>query len=346
MPLNILVTGGAGYIGSHTTLALLQAGHKVVVFDNLSNSSRESISRVTTLAGRAPFFVMGDIRDSSLLRHVLVEHEVDAVMHFAGLKAVGDSVLHPLSYYDNNVVGSVQLFQAMQAAGIYRIVFSSSATVYGEAEHIPISEATRLGVPTNPYGWSKWMVENCLQDLARSDARWRIAVLRYFNPGGAHPSGMIGEDPHGTPNNLLPYIAQVAAGRRTHLQIFGDDYPTSDGTGVRDYIHVVDLAEGHLCALKALEKLSGVGVWNLGTGQGTTVLEALHAFEKVSERAVPYKVVPRRPGDIAECWANPEKARLELGWSAKRGITEIMIDAWRWQSGNPFGYRSEDGDSA
>lgn len=345
MNLNILVTGGAGYIGSHTALALLQAGHKVVVLDNLSNSSRESLARVTRIAGRAPSFVLGDIRDAALVRDMLTEHKIDAVMHFAGLKAVGESVQQPLAYYDNNVAGSVQLIQAMQAAGVYRIVFSSSATVYGEAARMPISEATPLGAPTNPYGWSKWMVEQCLQDLAQSDARWRIAVLRYFNPGGAHPSGLMGEDPRGTPNNLLPYIAQVATGRRPRLQVFGDDYPTPDGTGVRDYIHVVDLAQGHLCALQALDQLTGVGIWNLGTGRGTSVLEAVTAFEQASGQTVPYEVVPRRPGDIPECWADPAKARDELGWAAQRSITEIMADAWRWQSLNPHGYAVAGGDA-
>ncbi len=346
MPLNILVTGGAGYIGSHTTLALLQAGHKVVVLDNLCNSSRESLVRVAKIAGRAPFFVLGDIRDAALVRDVLAEHEINAVMHFAGLKAVGESAQQPLAYYDNNVAGSLQLFQTMKAAGVYRLVFSSSATVYGEPAHMPISEATQRGAPTNPYGWSKWMVEQCLQDLARSDARWRIAVLRYFNPGGAHPSGLMGEDPRGTPNNLLPYIAQVATGRRACLQVFGDDYPTPDGTGVRDYIHVVDLAQGHLCALRTLERLTGVGIWNLGTGRGTSVLEAVKAFEQASGRAVPVEMMQRRTGDIAECWADPSKARDELGWTAQRGIAEIMADAWHWQSLNPHGYGVPDADTA
>lgn len=338
MDRTILVAGGAGYIGSHTALELLLAGHNVIVLDNLSNSSRESLVRVAKLAGRAPSFVFGDIRDAKLVSQILSEYKIDAVMHFAGLKAVGESVEQPLSYYDNNVAGSLQLFRAMQAAGVYRLVFSSSATVYGETTHMPISEETPLGAPTNPYGWSKWMVERCIQDLARSDPRWRIAVLRYFNPGGAHPSGMIGEDPRGIPNNLLPYIAQVAMGRRASLRIFGNDYPTSDGTGVRDYIHVVDLAQGHLCALQAIDKLNGVGVWNLGTGRGTSVLEAVKEFEKATDKAVQFEVVSRRHGDIAECWADPSKAGAELGWIAKRGIQEIMSDAWRWQSLNPQGY--------
>lgn len=345
MPLNILVTGGAGYIGSHTTLELLLAGHKVVVLDNLSNSSRESLARVASIVGRAPSFVFGDIRDGELLRHVFAEEQIDAVMHFAGLKAVGESMQQPMTYYDNNVAGSVQLFQAMDVAGVYRIIFSSSATVYGEPERMPINEETPLGTPRNPYGWSKWMVERCLQDLARSDTRWRIAVLRYFNPGGAHHSGIIGEDPRGAPNNLLPYIAQVATGRRERLKIFGNDYPTQDGTGVRDYIHVVDLAQGHLCALRALNQFEGVRVWNLGTGRGTSVMEAVQAFESASDRPVPFEVVPRRPGDVAQCWADPSKAREELGWIAQRGITEIMADAWRWQSRNPHGYYIVDADA-
>lgn len=338
MRANILVTGGAGYIGSHTTLALLQAGHQVVVLDNLCNSSQESLARVARIAGRAPLFVSGDIRDAALVGRLLAKHEITAVMHFAGLKAVGESVQQPLAYYENNVTGSLQLCQAMQAAGVHRLVFSSSATVYGEHAHMPVNEASSLGAPTNPYGWSKWMVERCLLDLAQSDSRWRIALLRYFNPGGAHPSGLMGEDPRGVPNNLLPYIAQVAAGRRACLQVFGCDYPTEDGTGVRDYIHVMDLAEGHLCALLALDQLRGVGVWNLGTGRGYSVLEAIRAFVHASGRLVPYEVVPRRPGDIAECWADPTRAQNELGWVAKRGIAEIMADAWRWQSLNPRGY--------
>ena len=341
--MTVLVTGGAGYIGSHTTLALLHAGHDVVVLDNLANSSRESLARVARLAGRAPAFVQGDVRDAALVRDVLRQHGAAAVLHFAGLKAVGESVQQPLHYYDHNVGGTVALCQAMAEAGVWRLVFSSSATVYGEPATMPISEATPTGQPTNPYGRSKLMVEQLLADLAASDARWRIGVLRYFNPVGAHASGLIGEDPHGTPNNLLPYISQVAVGRLRELAVFGDDYPTPDGTGVRDYIHVVDLAEGHLRALQALHERCGWHVWNLGTGQGYSVLQMLRAFEQASGRAVPYRVAPRRPGDVAQCWSDPAKAAHELGWTAQRGLAQMMEDAWRWQSMNPDGYMGSGG---
>lgn len=337
-PGQILVTGGAGYIGSHTTLALLQAGHEVVVLDNLCNSSAESLRRVTEIAGRQPRFVQGDIRDRALLDRLFAEQQISAVLHFAGLKAVGESVREPLAYYENNVAGTVTLCQAMAAAGVYRLVFSSSATVYGEPTVMPISEQQPTGVPTNPYGRSKLMVEELLRDLARSEPRWAIALLRYFNPVGAHESGLIGEDPNGIPNNLLPYVAQVAVGKLKELAVFGDDYPTPDGTGVRDYIHVVDLADGHLKALRALATEGGVRTWNLGTGQGYSVLEMVRAFEQASGRPVPYRIAPRRPGDIAECWADPAKAARELGWRAGRGLDQMMRDAWRWQLGNPNGY--------
>ncbi len=338
---SILVTGGAGYIGSHTTLALLQAGHNVVVLDNLCNSSAESLKRVAQLAGREPVFVQGDIRDRAVLDRLFAEHSVDAVLHFAGLKAVGESVAQPLRYYDNNVHGSQVLLQACADAGVFNFVFSSSATVYGEPAQMPISEACPVGQPTNPYGRSKLMVEDMLRDVAASDSRWRIAILRYFNPVGAHESGLIGEDPNGIPNNLLPYIAKVAVGKLPELAVFGNDYPTPDGTGVRDYIHVVDLAEGHLCALRALAEPTRIGahVWNLGTGQGYSVLEMVRAFEAASGKPVPYRVAPRRPGDIATCYADPAKAERELGWKARRGLDEMMRDAWRWQSMNPDGYR-------
>ncbi|MDA8928115.1 UDP-glucose 4-epimerase GalE [Gammaproteobacteria bacterium] len=338
----ILVTGGAGYIGTHTALAFLQAGHDVVVLDSLCNSSPESLNRMAQLAGRVPLFVQGDIRDRALLNRLFTEHAVDAVLHFAGLKAVEESVAQPLRYYDNNVHGSQVLLQACADAGVFNFVFSSSATVYGEPAQMPISEACPVGQPTNPYGRSKLMVEDMLRDLAISDPRWRIAILRYFNPVGAHESGQIGEGPNGIPNNLLPYIAQVAVGKLPELAIFGNDYPTPDGTGVRDYIHVVDLAEGHLCALRALEALqtrTGARVWNLGTGQGYSVLQMVRAFEAASGRPVPYRVAPRRPGDIATCYADPAKAERELGWKARRGLDEMMRDAWRWQSMNPNGYR-------
>ena len=339
-PGKLLVTGGAGYIGSHTTLALLQAGHEVVVVDNLCNSSAESLRRVGEIAGRQALFVQGDIRDRALLDRLLAEQDIAAVLHFAGLKAVGESVREPLTYYENNVAGTVTLCQAMAAAGVFRLVFSSSATVYGEPETMPISEEQPTGIPTNPYGRSKLMVEELLRDLSRSDERWAIALLRYFNPVGAHESGLIGEDPNGIPNNLLPYVAQVAVGKLGELAVFGNDYPTPDGTGVRDYIHVVDLADGHLKALDAISGRAGVHAWNLGTGQGYSVLDMVRAFEQASGRDVPYRIVPRRPGDIAECWADPRKARRELGWQAVRGLEQMMVDAWRWQLGNPDGYAS------
>jgi UDP-glucose 4-epimerase len=338
MKAKILVTGGTGYIGSHTVLALLQAGHDVVVIDNLCNSSAESLNRVATIAGRQARFIEGDIRCSEFLSKVLAQHQINAVLHFAGLKAVGESVAQPLRYYENNVHGSQVLLQAMANAGIFNIVFSSSATVYGDPAVVPILESHSLG-PINPYGRTKLMVEDILRDLAIADVRWRIAILRYFNPVGAHESGLIGEDPSGVPNNLLPFIAQVAVGKLPHLAVFGNDYSTPDGTGVRDYIHVVDLAEGHLRALEALESRFGAHTWNLGTSQGYSVLEVVRAFEQVSGRTVPYRIVPRRFGDISVCFADPTKASSELGWKAKRGLSEMMRDTWRWHSMNPSGYR-------
>jgi UDP-glucose 4-epimerase len=338
--MNILVTGGAGFIGSHTTIALLEAGLNVLVLDNLCNSSSESLKRVTRLVGKPPVFVKGDIRNRALLDRLFAEHSVDAVLHFAGLKAVGESVAQPLRYYDNNVHGSQVLLQACADAGVFNFVFSSSATVYGDPAQIPISETCPVSQPTNPYGRSKLMVEDMLRDAAASDPRWRIAILRYFNPVGAHESGQMGEDPHGIPNNLLPYIAQVAVGKLPELAVFGNDYPTLDGTGVRDYIHVVDLADGHLRALEALQSRPGANVWNLGTGQGYSVLEMIRAFEAASGKSVPYCIAPRRPGDIATCYADPTKAERELGWKALRGLDEMMQDAWRWQSMNPNGFKS------
>lgn len=339
MKSKILVCGGAGYIGSHTALALLQSGFEVLVLDNLSNSFFEPLSRIAKIAGRSPLFVQGDVRDGALLSRLFAEHSVGAVLHFAGLKAVGESVSQPLRYYDNNVHGSQVVLQAMANAGVFNLVFSSSATVYGDPAQMPISEACPVGQPTNPYGRSKLMVEEMLRDLAVSDPRWRIAILRYFNPVGAHESGQIGEDPNGIPNNLLPYITQVAVGKLPDLAVFGNDYPTPDGTGVRDYIHVVDLAEGHLRALEALQTRTGAHVWNLGTGQGYSVMEMVRAFEAASGKPVPYRVAPRRPGDIATCYADSAKAERELGWKAKRSLNEMMCDAWRWQSMNPDGYR-------
>lgn len=335
----ILVTGGAGYIGSHATLALLESGKSVLVLDNLSNGSFEAVRRVAKISARTPQFVQGDIRDAKVLKQLFAEHHVGAVLHFAGLKAVGESVQNPLDYYQNNLVGTVQLCQAMADAKVYRLVFSSSATVYGEPDQMPIREDFPIAIPTNPYGRTKLMAEEFLRDLAHSDPRWGIALLRYFNPVGAHPSGLIGEDPNGLPNNLLPYMSQVAIGKLKALSVFGDDYPTRDGTGVRDYIHVVDLVNGHIKALEVIARQSGLDVWNLGTGLGHSVLEVIHAFERASGRQVPYEIVPRRPGDIAECWADPSKALRELGWKAERDLGEMMADAWRWQSGNAEGYR-------
>jgi UDP-glucose 4-epimerase len=334
-----LITGGAGYIGSHTTLALLHVGHDVVVIDNLCNSSVESLKRVAQLARREPVFVEGDIRDRKLLDHLFAEHTIDAVLHFAGLKAVGESVTQPLRYYDNNVHGSQALLQACADAGVFNFVFSSSATVYGESAQMPISEACPVSRPTNPYGRSKLIVEDMLRDVVASDPRWRIAILRYFNPVGAHESGMMGEDPKGIPSNLLPYIAQLSLGKLPDLAVFGNDYPTPDGTGVRDYIHVMDLAEGHLNALEALKTRTGTHVWNLGTGQGYSVLEMVRSFEVATGKPVPYRMAPRRLGDIATCYADPTKAELELGWKARRGLEEMMRDTWRWLSMNPNGFR-------
>lgn len=336
--LAILVTGGAGYIGSHTLVELLNAGQQLVVLDNLCNASVVSLQRVAAITGKQPIFVEGDIRDAALLSRVFAEHSISAVVHFAGLKAVGESVEQPLRYYDNNVNGTLVLVNAMQKAGVFKLVFSSSATVYGEPQTMPITEDFAVGGTTNPYGTSKLIVEKILQDVAKSDSRWAIALLRYFNPVGAHVSGLIGEDPKGIPNNLLPYITQVAVGRLSSLSVFGDDYPTPDGTGVRDYIHVVDLALGHLKALTYLAAHSGVSIFNLGTGQGYSVLAMVKAFEKASGKRIPYTLAPRRAGDIAECWADPSKALKELGWQAERGLNEMMQDAWRWQEKNPQGF--------
>lgn len=336
--MTVLVTGGAGYIGSHTLVELLSSGQHVVVLDNLSNASVTSLARVADITGQQPIFIEGDIRDGALLTKVFAEHKIDAVVHFAGLKAVGESVAQPLRYYDNNVNGTLVLVNAMQKASVFKLVFSSSATVYGEPQQMPITEDFTVGGTTNPYGTSKLMVEQILQDLAKSDARWSIALLRYFNPVGAHDSGLIGEDPNGIPNNLLPYTSQVAVGRLPALSVFGDDYPTPDGTGVRDYIHVVDLALGHLKALQRIAQHSGISIYNLGTGQGYSVLEMVKAFEQASGQSVPFNISPRRAGDIAECWADPAKALNELGWRAERGLEQMMVDAWRWQSQNPEGF--------
>ncbi|BEL79541.1 UDP-glucose 4-epimerase [Serratia marcescens] len=336
----ILVTGGAGYIGSHTVLALLARGDDVVVLDNLSNSSAESLHRVEQLAGKAAVFIEGDVQDRHCLSQLFEHHRVTSVIHFAGLKAVGESTRKPIEYYQNNVAGTLTLLEEMRRAGVHKFIFSSSATVYGTPEHVPLTEASRVGGTTNPYGTSKLMVEQILQDVAKAEPQFSITALRYFNPVGAHESGMIGEDPNGIPNNLLPYIAQVAIGKLEKLSIFGDDYPTADGTGIRDYIHVMDLAEGHLKAIDHIDDKKGFSVYNLGTGVGYSVLEMLHAFEKASGRNVPYQIVPRREGDIAECWSAPGLASEELGWKATRNLDAMMRDTWHWQKNNPNGYRS------
>lgn len=336
--MNILVTGGAGYIGSHTCLELLNAGFNVVVLDNFSNSKIESIYRVQQLTGRQVTFIQGDVRDRSCLRSIFSAHQISAVIHFAGHKAVGESVQLPIKYYDNNVSGSIALTEVMAEFGVKRIVFSSSATVYDAPGDTQIKENFPLK-PINPYGHSKLMVEQVLQDIAISDAEWKVAVLRYFNPVGAHESGLIGEDPNGIPNNLMPYISQVAVGRLEELSVFGADYPTVDGTGVRDYIHVVDLALGHLAALRALEHQTGLMTINLGTGKGCSVLELIQAFELASGKNVKYRIVGRRQGDVATCYADPGLAKAILGWQAKRDINTMCRDAWRWQSQNPEGYQ-------
>ena len=327
----ILVTGGAGFIGSHTVVELMLAGLDVVIVDNYCNSKPSVLERIERIVGRRPLLVEADIRDRSSMRTLFANYRFDAVIHFAGLKSVGESVAQPLRYYDNNINGSLVLFEEMAEAGVKTLVFSSSATVYGDPHTVPIREDFPLSA-TNPYGRSKLMIEEMLGDIARSDAAWRIALLRYFNPVGAHESGLIGEDPHGVPNNLMPYIAKVAIGTLAELSVFGSDYPTHDGTGVRDYIHVVDLAQGHLAALKALTVAEGVITVNLGTGQGYSVLDVVHAFEVASGRKVPYRIVGRRPGDIAACYADPSLAKSLLGWQAQYGIDEMCRDVWRWQT--------------
>jgi UDP-glucose 4-epimerase len=326
----ILVTGGTGYIGSHTVVELLAAGHEVFVVDNLCNSNASVLDRHERVAGRRPGFASVDIRDKAGLRTLFTSHGFDAVIHFAGLKAVGESVAQPLAYYDNNVTGSLVLLECMAEAGVNTMVFSSSATVYGEPAEVPVREDAPLS-PTSPYGRTKLMIEQMLRDLAASDPAWRVAILRYFNPVGAHPSGLIGEDPNGVPNNLMPSVAQAATGKLAELRVFGSDYPTPDGTGVRDYIHVVDLARGHLAALDALRKRAGSITVNLGTGRGYSVLELVGAFSAASGRAVPYRLVDRRPGDIAQCYADPSLAAKLLGWRATLGVEAMCTDTWRWQ---------------
>jgi UDP-glucose 4-epimerase len=335
--MNVLVTGGAGYIGSLTSVQLLAAGMRPVLLDNLCNSKAAVLERIEQVAGQRPRFVQGDIRDRALLDRVLREEGIEAVIHFAGLKAVGESVEMPLAYYDNNVHGTLVLLEALRDAQVRTLVFSSSATVYGDAQVMPLREDAPTGA-TNPYGRTKLMVEQILSDLAVSDPSWSLTALRYFNPVGAHPSGLMGEDPQGIPNNLRPFIAQVAVGRRERLRVFGNDYPTPDGTGVRDYIHVLDLADGHLAALRHAHGRAGLHVFNLGTGHGNSVLEMLQAFGRACGRELPYEIAPRRAGDVASCWADPAHAEHALGWRAQRSLDQMCADVWRWQSMNPNGY--------
>ena len=338
--MSILVTGGAGYIGSHTCLELLKAGYEVVVADNLCNSSEEAVRRVEKIAGKPVKFYQADILDREALNKIFDTEEIDSVIHFAGLKAVGESVAKPLEYYHNNITGTLILCDVMRNHGVKNIVFSSSATVYGDPAFVPITEDCPKGQITNPYGQTKSMLEQILTDFHVADPEWNVVLLRYFNPIGAHESGLIGEDPKGIPNNLVPYIAQVAVGKLQCLGVFGNDYPTHDGTGVRDYIHVVDLAVGHVKALKKSEEKAGVCIYNLGTGKVYSVLDVVKAYEKACGREIKYEIKPRRPGDIATCYADASKAREELGWEAERGIEEMCADSWRWQSANPDGYRS------
>ncbi|MHA3116502.1 UDP-glucose 4-epimerase GalE [Acinetobacter sp. ANC 4635] len=335
----ILVTGGAGYIGSHTCIALLAAGYEVVVLDNLSNSSPEALQRVQKIAGKSLKFIEGDIRDSQVLDQIFAEQAIDAVIHFAGLKAVGESQQIPLTYFDHNISGSINLVQAMQRAGVFRLVFSSSATVYGDAHPSPLNENMPTAMPNNNYGYTKLVVEQMLEKLAASDERWSFALLRYFNPVGAHPTGHIGEDPQGIPNNLMPYITQVAVGKREKLSIFGNDYDTPDGTGVRDYIHVVDLANAHVCALKNRLQQQGCRAWNIGTGRGFSVLEIKNSFEQINGVTIAFEFAPRRAGDIATCFADNARAIVELGWQPQYQLEDMLKHSWNWQKQNPQGYR-------
>lgn len=337
----ILVTGGAGYIGSHTVVELIDNGYDVVVVDNLSNSSKESLSRVEIITGAQVKFYENDIADMDAMDKIFVENDIDAVIHFAGLKAVGESVEKPLEYYKNNISGTLNMCEVMRKHGVKNIIFSSSATVYGDPETVPITEECPKGVCTNPYGWTKSMLEQILMDFNVADSEWNVILLRYFNPIGAHKSGMIGEDPNGIPNNLMPYITKVATKQLERLNVFGDDYPTPDGTGVRDYIHVVDLAKGHVKALEKIVENPGVKIYNLGTGKGYSVLEVVKNFEEASGVEIPYVIAPRRAGDIAECYADASLAKEELGWEAEFGIKEMCADSWNWQKNNPSGYNKE-----
>ena len=336
--MRVLVTGGAGYIGSHTCVELMESGHDVVVIDNLCNSNPRSLERVEALTGRKVSFYEGDVRDEALLRRIFAEQAIDSVIHFAGLKAVGESVAQPWRYYDNNLNSTLVLTKVMADVGVKRIIFSSSATVYSGDNEMPLRETSRTGSCTNPYGWTKYMTEQILSGMAHADPEWSIVLLRYFNPIGAHESGLIGEDPRGIPNNLMPYITQVAIGRREKLSVYGNDYDTPDGTGVRDYIHVVDLARGHVAAVKYAAANLGCEVFNLGTGTGYSVLDMVHAFEKANGVKVPYQIVDRRPGDLPTCYADPAKSAEILGWKAEKNLVDMCRDSWNWQSKNPMGY--------
>ena len=336
--MNVLVTGGAGYIGSHTCVELLNCGHSVVVIDNLCNSNPKSLERVQEITGKEVIFYAGDVRDEALLRRIFTAHSIDCVIHFAGLKAVGESVAQPWRYYDNNLNATLVLTKVMEAVGVKKLIFSSSATVYTADNEMPLRENSRTGGCTNPYGWTKYMTEKILAGLAAADPEWSVVLLRYFNPIGAHASGLIGEDPRGIPNNLMPYITQVAVGCREKLSIYGNDYDTHDGTGVRDYIHVVDLARGHVAAVSYADRNTGCEVFNLGTGTGYSVLDMVESFVAANQVAVPYKIVERRPGDIATCYADPSKSAMVLGWKAEKMLTDMCRDSWNWQSKNPNGY--------
>ena len=336
--MKVLVTGGAGYIGSHTCIELIEAGYTPIVVDNLCNSSAKSLQRVEEITGRAITFYEGDVCDEKLLNTILDEHEVICAIHFAGLKAVGESVAMPLTYYSNNLVSTMTLCKVLGDRGVKKIVFSSSATVYSGDNEMPLRETSKTGNCTNPYGWTKYMTEQILSGIAHADPEWSIVLLRYFNPIGAHESGRIGEDPRGIPNNLMPYITQVAVGRREFLSIFGNDYDTHDGTGVRDYIHVVDLSKGHVAAVKYADEHSGCEVFNLGTGTGYSVLDMVNTFQDVNNTPVPHKIVERRPGDIATCYADPAKSRELLGWTAEKNLSDMCRDSWNWQSKNPMGF--------
>ena len=339
---NVLITGGAGYIGSHVAVELLNKNYKVIVYDNLTNSSKISVKRVEEITGKNIIFYEADILDEKKLSEVFEKENIDVVIHCAALKAVGESVKKPLEYYHNNISGTLSLLKVMRKYSCKNIIFSSSATVYGDTEKVPITEDFPKGICTNPYGWTKSMMEQIMTDLQKSDPEWKVVLLRYFNPIGAHESGKIGEDPQGIPNNLLPYIAQVAVGKLDYLRVFGDDYDTVDGTGVRDYIHVVDLAKGHVLSVDKIDKLEGVSIINLATGNGYSVLEVLKAFEKACGKKISYKIVERREGDIAKCFADASKAYEVLGWKAEKGIDEMCEDSWRWQSQNPNGYEEKE----